>query len=99
MIIETKWQCGRCNELHDDEDEAIECCRPSIHEVFICPACKDSHSSMEEAISCCDTDPEEPGKCIVIPPVPMPIEQYVHEFDKLNHLVTAQARAEVTEAA
>jgi len=57
--IESKWECGDCHELHDYEDDAHECCRPVVREVFICPQCDDVHSSHSDAVDCCEPDPDE----------------------------------------
>lgn len=32
-----KYQCDNCSENHDDYDDARECCKPEIHEVYVCP--------------------------------------------------------------
>ena len=47
------WKCGECSEVHDDEDEAMECCRPAIHELFGCPVCKSNHDDESAALKCC----------------------------------------------
>ncbi|KIO49624.1 hypothetical protein [Nitrosospira sp. NpAV] len=59
-IIEPKWKCGECGDLHDDEDEARECCEPSVFEVYVCPTCGEEHSAEAEAIDCCNFDPDGP---------------------------------------
>lgn len=53
-----KWECGECGELHDDDDEARDCCRPRIYEVYQCPVCYESHSDIDKAISCIDEHKE-----------------------------------------
>jgi hypothetical protein len=52
-IIETRWKCDECGELHGGEDDARDCCRPSISEVYICPACGDWHREEAAAQECC----------------------------------------------
>lgn len=47
------WKCGGCGEIHDEEDGALECCRPSIHEVYGCPDCTMVHTEEADAIKCC----------------------------------------------
>ena len=58
--IESKWQCNECRELHEWEDDAAECCRPSISEVYCCPICCDTHIRERDAFECCEHDPNEP---------------------------------------
>lgn len=59
IVIQTKWECQNCYDLHDSEDEAIECCPPEVQEVFICPKCGETNRTEDEAIECCKTDPAE----------------------------------------
>ncbi|WP_157662643.1 hypothetical protein [Sulfuriferula sp. AH1] len=60
-VIEPKFRCGECHELHDDEDEARFCCVPSVVEVYICPICHTEYDHDEEAaIECCGFDPDGP---------------------------------------
>lgn len=35
----TKYECGLCGEIHEDEIDARECCPPEISEVFQCSVC------------------------------------------------------------
>lgn len=51
--IQSKWQCGECDELHDTEYEAEECCRLDVFEIWICPACGKDHDEKQAAIDCC----------------------------------------------
>lgn len=48
-----RWKCGQCGEIHDDEDEARECCMPAIHELYGCPICDANHEDEEDALKCC----------------------------------------------
>ena len=52
--IKTLYECGNCNEVHDDEDGAQECCMPTVSEVYQCPACEEIHNSHDEASKCCN---------------------------------------------
>lgn len=54
--IQKKWQCSKCDEVHDDELDAEECCRPEAYEVFACPLCDDIHDTEALALQCCDCD-------------------------------------------
>ncbi|TRO24866.1 hypothetical protein EQ826_15520 [Ectopseudomonas mendocina] len=53
------WQCGKCREIHEDEDGARECCMPEIYELWQCPECKKVHDEEHEANACC----EQPVRC------------------------------------
>ncbi len=48
------WQCSSCNEMHNDEDDARECCMPEIYEHYGCPGCGKVHEEEHEAVSCCE---------------------------------------------
>jgi hypothetical protein len=58
--VTQKWECGYCNEIHNREYDAEECCRPEVFEVYICPVCDDSHYSEDDAIECCPHDVDSP---------------------------------------
>ena len=47
------WRCGECCEIHEDEDDARECCRPSVTELYGCLDCAGVHESEREAEQCC----------------------------------------------
>lgn len=55
-----KWECGECGGLHDDEDDARECCQPRIAEVWQCPICEEPYRAESAAIQCI-ADCEEAG--------------------------------------
>lgn len=57
--IDTKWVCGECRELHDEEFEAIECCAPAVHEVYLCPDCQGDHYTEAAARRCCQEQAEQ----------------------------------------
>lgn len=48
-----KFKCGECGDLHDDDDDALECCRPTISEVWICGTCNEHHDHESGAQVCC----------------------------------------------
>jgi len=52
-----KFQCGECGELHTFEDDAHECCRPEVLEVYVCGRCQSLHLEEAEAEKCCEVDP------------------------------------------
>lgn len=66
--IKRAWQCDLCAFIYEDEEDAIDCCRPGITERYLCPICKDDHDVEDAAIACCDFDPDGP------PPPPSPAE-------------------------
>lgn len=58
------WRCTECYELHNDEDDAAECCPADGEDAGCggllldtgevrCPCCGSSSDSFEEAIDCC----------------------------------------------
>lgn len=58
--IEPKWQCSLCDEVHDFEDAAEDCCRPRVIEGYACPICQDLHRTEADALDCCGFDPDAP---------------------------------------
>lgn len=47
-----RFRCGDCRQLHDDEDDARECCQPDVYAVLVCAACKkefDEHKEKDAA--------------------------------------------------
>jgi hypothetical protein len=53
-----KWRCNGCDDLHDDEDDARDCCRPTVNEVYLCPVCDSQNSDEGDAIACCEASQE-----------------------------------------
>lgn len=54
----TCWRCKECSALHENEDEAMDCCEPavSLHAeegASHCPVCSKEYSSPHEASDCC----------------------------------------------
>jgi hypothetical protein len=58
MTLMHKYICGECDERHDYELDAVDCCPTKITEVFICPVCQEEHHCEDEALDCCNTDPD-----------------------------------------
>ena len=56
--IEVKYQCSACDKIHDDEDDAAECCLPEVFAVYICPKCGEAHDDEDEARECCASEAE-----------------------------------------
>lgn len=55
MECKTRYQCSQCDEIHEDEDDARECCQPEVWEVYECGECGKLHGSDEVAAkSCCE---------------------------------------------
>lgn len=56
----TMWRCPECDDLHDDEVDAEECCQGAEEECAIddeppphCPVCNAELSDHHEAANCC----------------------------------------------
>lgn len=47
------WKCCECGEIHDDDDDAQECCKPRIEELYRCDVCSETHEDEDEAGNCC----------------------------------------------
>lgn len=58
------WRCTECYELHDDEDDAAECCPEKVEPAGCgdllletgqvrCPLCGTPNEDYEEAVDCC----------------------------------------------
>jgi hypothetical protein len=55
------WKCPDCDEVYDDEDEAVECCQDDDHlhtlrdqdGVSLCPICASSNTDARKASDCC----------------------------------------------
>lgn len=66
-----QYQCPECDELHEDHDDAVECCwRKYVHAVYLCPICKRVNHSKEGAIDCHGWEPPDPDA----PYMPTPAE-------------------------
>ena len=73
MKLVNKWRCEECDEIHDEYDDAVECCKPRVTECFLCPVCGSNFISEEIAIGCCNAD-ELPDDYIA-PPTPRELEE------------------------
>jgi len=62
MKAKLGYRCGECGDIHDDYDEARECCEPTVYEVYSCGHCREEFGSHEElAGACCaDVEPDAP---------------------------------------
>lgn len=57
----TMYRCTECDELHDDEDDAFDCCAPDggvdgLHDQEApdtCPVCGQDFMSARDAVDCC----------------------------------------------
>lgn len=87
------WECGRCGEVHEDEDEAVDCCRPTVNEVWECAVCGECHDDRDEALKCCLSEEEiaevRESDTRQFPPPYSDPKRYIDEFMALNHLVGA----------
>lgn len=93
IVIERKWRCESCDAIHDTEDSAIDCCPPTVHEVFLCPKCGSACDDEEEAIDCCDTDRDDivstdDGKRFPKSGAHMSTAEYLAAYCELNKVKT-----------
>lgn len=59
--MKTIYVCGECDDRHDNYDEALTCCPPSVHELHQCTRCNVLHDDEDDAEACCsDIDPSTP---------------------------------------
>jgi len=56
MALKSVFKCGECGDIHDEEDDAVECCFPGVTEGFLCPVCQGFFIDEEAALACHDTD-------------------------------------------
>lgn len=51
------WRCPDCHQLHDDEDDAIDCCDVEPEAEALegpkCPVCGERHIEHRDAADCC----------------------------------------------
>lgn len=49
------YKCGRCGDLYEYEDTALECCAPEAEEVTLwkCADCDAEYDTEDEARLCC----------------------------------------------
>lgn len=60
--ISAAWMCSACGDWHDDEDAAIDCCRPTFAEGWKCDACGEYHRLKANAENCCGHQCRECGE-------------------------------------
>jgi len=53
------YRCGLCDEVHEHEDQAQECCAPRVSEVWVCETCESTNWCLAEADACCPADGPE----------------------------------------
>lgn len=49
----TLYVCYRCDEEHEDETDAEDCCKPEVYAVYRCSVCRKRHTEEDDAESCC----------------------------------------------
>jgi len=55
--VAAKYRCNGCDDIHDYENDALECCAPGAIEIFLCPVCGQMHEEVIAAMNCCDCEP------------------------------------------
>lgn len=63
LVIEELWQCEGCDEIHNHEQGAIDCCAPEVTERYKCTNCNTIHDLPSSAKKCCTSDASCP-KCL-----------------------------------
>lgn len=58
MLARKGWKCDECGGFHAFQDDALECCQPTVSEVFVCAECEDEHETEKAANACC-AEPKE----------------------------------------
>lgn len=88
MAITKKYRCCECDDLHDTEDAAYECCPPQVKPVWICGKCNEEHESLLLASNCCLEEDEEPQQedARRFPSPILPRDEYIKQFHLLNGL-------------
>ena len=52
--ISTVYICSSCDNEHENDWEAEECCQPEVWTMYKCCTCENTHESKTEAEECCD---------------------------------------------
>lgn len=52
--VTTAWECNHCSEVHDTEDEALECCPARPTAGYQCVACGEWSTEMDDLAHCCE---------------------------------------------
>lgn len=53
LKIDPKYSCDNCGDVHDDSDDAFDCCKPTISEFYRCPFCHEDYQGHVDALNCC----------------------------------------------
>lgn len=51
---ELMFRCGECGSVYCEEEDAYECCVPSVSEVWRCRVCGEVHRRKGKAFECCE---------------------------------------------
>lgn len=73
--MKTAYRCNECGSVYDEEDEALDCCPPTISTVYACDVCDTVYDTEEQAETCCQdgeyrpkpSDLEAAGQMRLIP--------------------------------
>lgn len=52
--VTTAWECDSCSEVHDTEDEALDCCPARATAVYQCVACGERSTAIDDLAHCCE---------------------------------------------
>lgn len=53
MAAKKLYQCSSCDDIHDFECDAEDCCQPEVYEVWQCVDCTTIHDEKIKADECC----------------------------------------------
>ncbi len=67
MSLPVYYLCTECDTVHDDEEDALDCCAPLVEEIYLCPVCSLGYDREEDAIDCCGWDPDAAGQMRLMP--------------------------------
>jgi hypothetical protein len=91
--------CPSCEEEHEDDDDARECCPRDIYEIYRCTVCRKKHSDDEDAIACCPADVHaQPMQCPVCLDAAESFEIAADCCLHVHPTVTAAGRARIAAA-
>ena len=57
------WQCQICKELHQTEEDAMDCCEENKQKEvdgFKCPECGEIYEEEDDAEECCEEEEDSP---------------------------------------
>jgi hypothetical protein len=87
------YQCGECDHVYEDEDDAADCCKPRVIEGWKCDACGDFHRLELNAKTCCTS-----GFICVVCGVDWQSEEEATECCSIEYIAPPATPAELEQA-